>query len=52
MLKEINYDIKKLTGTEKKLKAMVEVMTKFSQKIIEQDTITEKSTFYFKKLFK
>lgn len=43
MLKEINYDVKKLAETEDKLRAVSEIMTVFSQKVVEQGTVTEQS---------
>lgn len=44
MLKEINYDVKKLAETEDKLRAVSEIMTVFSQKVVEQGTVTEQSS--------
>lgn len=43
MLKEINYDLKKLNETEGKLRAVSEIMTVFSHKVIEQGMVTEQS---------
>lgn len=48
MLKEINYDLKKLNETEDKLRAVSEIMTVFSQKVAEQGTVTEQSSHFFK----
>jgi hypothetical protein len=39
MIKEINYDLKKLNETEDKLRTVSEIMTAFSQKVVEQGTI-------------
>lgn len=43
MLKEINYDVKRLVETEDKLRAVSDIMTVFSQKVVEQGTVTEQS---------
>jgi hypothetical protein len=48
MLKEINYDLKKLNETEDKLRAVSEIMTVFSQKVVEQGTMTEQSSRFLK----
>ena len=44
MIKEINYDLKKLNETEDKLRTVSEIMTAFSQKVVEQGTSTEQSS--------
>lgn len=41
MLKEINYDVKKLETTETRLKNVSELMAVFSSKVVEQDSTTE-----------
>jgi hypothetical protein len=43
MLKDIHYDVRKLDETESRLKSVSEIMTLFSQKVVEQGMVTEQS---------